>query len=887
MSNKPIILIVDDNPHNLELLSDIIKNEDYVLETVYSGKEALRVAHRMSLDLVLLDVNMPEMDGYEVCRHFKADDKLCDIPILFLSAMNETVDKLKGFEVGGVDYITKPFYPNEVLARMKAHLTLRNVQQQLQTQNHELKKEISRRKQAETKLRKSEEKYRSLFEKTNDAVFIISLDFKHIDVNPQAATLLGYTVDELIGKHVNNFIVENESTAAMKQAEQLLSGAVLPVYERTFRRKNGNKFTAEINVTLICDNGDNPLYFHSVVRDISEKKQLQNALKESEQRYRQILENASEAVFTTDLMGFFTFANPVMAKRSGYSEDELIGKHFTELIDESWQEQVLQFYQKQFVERIHETVLAFPLLRFQSEEIWVEQTTNLIWNEGEVTGFLGIARDISESRKIQEALRKSERQLSRAQQIANMGSFEFDINTGNVLVSEAMYKLFKIEPDETNSLNMEAILEWIHPEDVERLIENQQRAIIEHHAEPLEFRIILPDKTEKIAYSEAEIILDESGNPMRLIGMVQDITDRKMLENALIESERLYRELIENALDIVYTTDEQGNFTYINNIGEQMLGYSADELIGQHFTFVIPEECQQRVLAFYVKQFQDRIRETRYEVPVITRNQEKRWIEQTTTLLTEGKYVIGFQSIGRDVTERKAVEAERENLIAELDAFAHTVAHDLKNPLGILKFNSNMLETMFDRMTEEIRHRALQRIQQGTQKMAEIIDALLLLSSVREQDHISITPLNMNQIVTEALQRLNAQVEENHAEVIVTDTFPIVFGYAPWIEEVWVNYLSNALKYGGNPAYVEVGTDTLADRSIRFWVKDNGAGLSSDDQAKLFTPFTRLNQVDIQGHGLGLSIVQRIIDKLGGTVGVISEVGKGSQFYFTLPTKHR
>ena len=113
------------------------------------------------------------------------------------------------------------------------------------------------------------------------------------------------------------------------------------------------------------------------------------------------------------------------------------------------------------------------------------------------------------------------------------------------------------------------------------------------------------------------------------------------------------------------------------------------------------------------------------------------------------------------------------------------------------------------------------------------------------------------------------------------DDWPSALGYAPWIEEVWINYISNAIKYGGQPPRVELGAEKQADNTVRFWVRDNGPGLSPEDQARLFTPFEQL-QVRAKGHGLGLSIVQRILEKMDGQVGVESEEGKGSLFYFVL-----
>ena len=127
-------------------------------------------------------------------------------------------------------------------------------------------------------------------------------------------------------------------------------------------------------------------------------------------------------------------------------------------------------------------------------------------------------------------------------------------------------------------------------------------------------------------------------------------------------------------------------------------------------------------------------------------------------------------------------------------------------------------------------------------------------------------------------------VEEHEPEIILPDSWPVALGYGPWVEEVWTNYLSNAIKYGGHPPYVTMGATAQADGIIRFWIQDNGSGLTPEQQERLFTPFMRLDQSRAQGHGLGLSIVRRIVEKLGGEVGVKSDgvPGQGSIFSFTL-----
>jgi len=220
---------------------------------------------------------------------------------------------------------------------------------------------------------------------------------------------------------------------------------------------------------------------------------------------------------------------------------------------------------------------------------------------------------------------------------------------------------------------------------------------------------------------------------------------------------------------------------------------------------------------------------------------------------------------------------------AELDAFAHTVAHDLQNPLSIIMGYAQLFkEGIASRTVDE-----LPLIGAGcynaAQKAANIIQNLLLLASIRKED-IKQHPLNMADIIKQVIERLNLMIVDSQAELILPKTWPVALGYAPWVEEVWVNYLSNGLKYGGQPPRLEFGATPQANGMICFWVQDNGPGLSPDEQAVLFTEFTRLGKVQIKGHGLGLSIVRRIMDKLGGQTGVESEIGQGSRFFFTLKT---
>jgi PAS domain S-box-containing protein len=222
----------------------------------------------------------------------------------------------------------------------------------------------------------------------------------------------------------------------------------------------------------------------------------------------------------------------------------------------------------------------------------------------------------------------------------------------------------------------------------------------------------------------------------------------------------------------------------------------------------------------------------------------------------------------------------------ELDAFAHTVAHDLKSSLGIITGFARLLVHRYETMSPEDITEALDSIFRTGEKLNRIIEELMLLTGVRKQEVIP-EPLDMSSIVREAINRLQMLILEQQAQITLRDeaAWPAALGYAPWIEEVWANYISNAIKYGGQPPRVELGATMQTDSKVRFWVRDDGPGLNAEAQTKLFTPFTQLSQVRANGHGLGLSIVRRIVEKLGGQVGMESEIGQGSTFFFILPAQ--
>jgi len=314
-----------------------------------------------------------------------------------------------------------------------------------------------------------------------------------------------------------------------------------------------------------------------------------------------------------------------------------------------------------------------------------------------------------------------------------------------------------------------------------------------------------------------------------------------------------------------------------NDIASPILQYKSHYLLYQvaHAT-----GDQEEALAHHIK-FHE-FKETVFNQEADARKSALEAIYQVRQAQKETEiFQLKSVELEREIAERNRIAAELQQQNEELNAFAQTVAHDLKSPIGVMVGFSELFQSDLSSLAPEVVTQAAQSISSGGRKAARIIDELLLLAGVRSQQ-VTPEPMDITAVVAEAIYHLQTEIETKQGTIIKPDIFPLALGYAPWIEQVWKNYISNGLKYGGTPPQLTLGFTPLEGGLIRFWVQDNGPGLTPAEQDRLFTDFTRLDHDKAKGHGLGLAIVRRIVEKLNGRVGVESVLGEGSLFYFEL-----
>ena len=282
------ILMVDDSPKNIQVVANFLQNEGYDLSFATDGKEALQILSKVDFDLVLLDVVMPEIDGFEVCRKITSDERYRNIPILFLTVKTDPESIIKGFESGGVDYITKPFNPYELLARIKTHLRLKTIQTKFRENNEKLIAEISLRQKMEKQLKnlnaeleykikdRTKHIYRlaGIIDQLYEDVIITDRNGRIEYVNKSFERNSGFEADEVIGD-IPRFMNKGKYSEGFYDElwTTIKSGKT---WHGTFRntRKDGTSFTEDVTVVPIFNHGSEPEGYFSLKRDASQIMQM-------------------------------------------------------------------------------------------------------------------------------------------------------------------------------------------------------------------------------------------------------------------------------------------------------------------------------------------------------------------------------------------------------------------------------------------------------------------------------------------------------------------------------------------------------------------------------------------------------------------------------------
>ena len=583
--------------------------------------------------------------------------------------------------------------------------------------------------------------------------------------------LLGYTEEELIGAYSISYVHPEDRQAVRKEAIQRLKGQSLLPYEYRLIRKNGDVICVLERVTSIEYEGKRALVGNFM--DITERKQMEEALRASGERYRTILDSIEEGYFEVDLGGNFTFFNDSLCRSLGYTRDEMMGMNYRVFTPEEDVKTVLKTFNQVYQTGKPLEGFSWKTIRKDGTKGFAEASVSLMHNqEGEIIGFRGISRDVTERKQMEEALRASEEKYRTILDSIEEGYFDVDLGGYFISFNDSMCRILGYPREDMMGMG---------------------------------YRVYTAKKDAKVVFKTFNQVY-RTGNPTK---------------------------------DLSWEVSRKDGSKGFEEVSVSLLRNQAGE-------------------------------------------------------------IIGFRGISRDVTERKRMEREREALLKdlkkvnrkleqsnkELQDFVYVASHDLREPLRkITSFGTLLQDSLEDKLDED-QQENFEFMIDGANRMQMMIDDLLAYSRVTTEAKPS-EAVDLNEVI-EDLKKLELAIrlDETKGTIHVPKSLLLVNGDPSQIRRLFQNLIGNGLKFyrDGMPPEITIRTYQIDDDMVRVEVEDNGIGIDEEYCEQIFTMFKRLHsRTRYEGSGIGLAVCKKIVNRHGGDIGVKSNQGEGSTFWFTLP----
>lgn len=526
--------------------------------------------------------------------------------------------------------------------------------------------------------------FRNLIDQSNDAIEILDPQtLRFLDCNTTAHQTLGYTREEFLSLTAFDIdpIIDEPMLARLRKA---MDKSAFTIFESVHRRKDGSTFPVEINLKIIRLERD---YRLAVVRDITERKRAEAELRESEERYRDLVENSHEFICTHDLDGKILSANRSAVQLLGYDPKELIGKRN---IRDILAPQVRNQFDDYMAQILKEGATSgMMLVQTSSGEHRVWEYYNSLRTEGVKAPIVrGIARDVTEQRRAEKVMSDLRHELELTMNSMEEGIHRVDLTRNIVFENPAAARMLGWEVAELLGKPAHQTMHHTRPDgtpyskDECPIYDTLRDGITRHVTDEVFWR---RDGTSfPVEYMTAPMRNDRN-EIVATVVTFQDITERKRAEAALRESEERYRELFENAKDTIYVHDLRGIYTSVNRAAEQLTGYSREEIIGKHFSDFLAPEYLPRVRDHLGKKLTEQ-RPTSVEVEVIARDGRRVPVELSSNVVCENGVPVGVQGIARDITERKRAEELLQTfprrLIEAQEVERKRIARELHDEIG-------------------------------------------------------------------------------------------------------------------------------------------------------------------------------------------------------------
>ncbi|HEY0456929.1 MAG TPA: PAS domain S-box protein [Verrucomicrobiae bacterium] len=751
--------------------------------------------------------------------------------------------------------------------------------------------DISARKETEQALAANERELSLIFANVSDVLFYLGVEpdghFRFVSVNDSFFRVTGLKKEEVIGARIEEVIPEPSRTMALGKYQEAIRERKTIQWEETSVYPSGRK-TGIVSVTPIYDERGVCTHLIGGVHDITQRKS-------AEERFRLVADHMPALITYVDRSLIYQFNNAAYAEWYQRPLSEITGRHMREVLGEDIFE-----LRRPYIEQ----VLKGETMRFEGStrhgklglrECELAYVPDAGPN-GEVRGFYAFIHDITERKEEARNLRIAEERFRLAAANDTVTLYEQD--------AELRYTwLYPMSPFYEQSIGQSD--EELLPNEDGRILAAYKREVLRTgHTLRREVRVRSPRR--EVKYFDLVITpkRSENGDIIGIAGAAVDITDRKRADEANLR----LAAIVESSEDAIMSKDLAGMITSWNQAAERIFGYSASEAIGQPLSIIIPEELRAAEVEL-TRRIQNGERMGTYE----TRRKRKDGVlldvsVTVSPLKDPNGTITGMSKIDRDITEQKKnerelkeaqqrlaeINAELEQRVAErtqqltetneqLESFVYTIAHDLRAPLRSMQaFSTMLLDDYASKLDSDARNYA-NRIVRAAERMDTLVLDLLAYGRVARAE-ISLGPCRISDAWALALAQHEHTIRSKEARIDTGPSLPLVVAHEPTLAQALSNLLGNALKFvqPGTTPQVHLSTE-LRDAKVRIWLADNGIGIAPEYHERIFRIFERLNGPDFPGTGIGLSIVRKGIERMGGAVGIESEPGKWSRFWIELP----
>ena len=621
-------------------------------------------------------------------------------------------------------------------------------------------------------------------------------------------------------------------------------------------------------------------------------------LQKTEKHYQELVDSVQDIIYKTSPEGYFTFVNSVVKERLGYTEDEIIGQHFTKLILPDFIPSLTVSYREMIENRVESIYNEFPVRTKTGEVVWIGQNVRLIINDGTIVELAAVARDITDKINTEDSLRATQTRLSTLITNLQKGVLVKDENRKIVLTNQLFCDIFKISipPDAMIGMDYSNFSEqYMHLfQDPEAFI--QQINLIRDKKQIVVDESIVMKDGRVLSRTYIPIFLKNQyrGHLWEYADITQQYNARELIR----KSEEKYRGIMNNMeLGLLEVDNDQIIIRAYESFC-QMVGYTQEELLGKNAqTVFLPKEFSEVI----GEQQEERSKGTAssYEMQLLKKDGSCLWvIISGTPIFGEDGEIVGSIGIHYDITERKHLEQELEKAkqIAEHarqseKQFLANMSHEIRTPLNAV---IGMTHLLFDSKPSKQQYEYLDILKSSADFLLSLICDLLDMAKIEAgKVEINNQPFDLIGLLRTIQRLFQIKTENKPLEINLMIDGRISGNYigdSLILNQILLNIIGNAEKFtekGSIDISVKQKSQNDEFDWIEFKIEDTGSGIAKE---KIDLIFQKFKQINTQGHkhkgtGLGLSITKELVEIQGGKVSVSSQEGVGSIFFFTLPYK--